>query len=286
METKLETNLEQWCTARCVEVTPHIASAWLSTSLGNRVIKRKVVDKYGKEMANKAWKRTGEVICFSASGVLLNGHHRLQACVKAQTNFDVLVVFGISDDAYSAMDSGLKRSSSDFLRHNGVVNATTTAACVRMVVQLSNGARSTKSSNQYLSLNNDEILAEAKDPVYVTAFPLAALARRCGFTDTQVVTFGVLALRAGVYWPSLWNFMSGVGTGESLPKGDPRLALRNWALNNKDRKRKIENAVQVATLVRTFNAWQESSSLATIKPWSADLPFPQFSTSNPNKEQS
>lgn len=64
-------------------------------------------------MKRGEWKITHQGIAFSNDGVLLDGHTRLRAIVKAQHPVIMLVTFGLPRSATIAMDSGKARSVSD-----------------------------------------------------------------------------------------------------------------------------------------------------------------------------
>lgn len=90
-------------------------------------------------MAAGRWLETGESISFSVSGALLNGQHRLHACVEAQTPFWSLVVWGLPDEAFEAMDAGLPRSTGDVLGLRGAVNKHALAASGRLAYKYRTG---------------------------------------------------------------------------------------------------------------------------------------------------
>lgn len=62
-------------------------------------------------MRNGNWKANGEAIKFSSTGRLLDGQHRLRACVKEQVPFTTLVIRGLEDEAMAARsgDEGIRR---------------------------------------------------------------------------------------------------------------------------------------------------------------------------------
>ena len=59
------------------------------------------------------WTLTHQGIAFSCDGILLDGHTRLRAIIKAQKTVCMLVTFGLPRDSAIAMDSGKNRSVSD-----------------------------------------------------------------------------------------------------------------------------------------------------------------------------
>ena len=119
-------------------ITPEIAKAYLALSTGNRSMKTAKVASYARDMARGAWRENGETIIFGSNGDLLDGHHRLTACVKSQSDFCSLVVRGVSPDANKTIDMGASRTVGDALSFHGYRNANNINAIVAALVSLKN----------------------------------------------------------------------------------------------------------------------------------------------------
>lgn len=122
--------------ARVMDITPVMATVMLERNADeewrNRPNSEKGVFRYTRAM-QAGWKLTGEPIIFSVSGNLLNGQHRLMACIKAGVSFKSLVVFGIDDDAFKFMDIGIARTASHIFAIEDVPNAALAAASSRLL---------------------------------------------------------------------------------------------------------------------------------------------------------
>lgn len=102
--------------AHVVHVTPELAAQILKDhNHSNRKIKRAVVDKYAKLMANGDWKVTPETICVSVTGRLLQGQHRLLAIIKSGASCNFLFATGFLDDVFDVLDRGAVRTAADAL---------------------------------------------------------------------------------------------------------------------------------------------------------------------------
>jgi hypothetical protein len=122
-------------------ITPQEAAETLSTkNFSNRPISASVVDKYEQEMKRGRWKLSGEPIIFGKSGRLLDGQHRLKACVAANVSFETVVVKGAEDHVFDVIDDGKTRTVGDVLAVHGHVNAATLAAGLRFVWDYASGA--------------------------------------------------------------------------------------------------------------------------------------------------
>lgn len=117
-------------------ITPAMAEAMLERNSDeewkNRPHSEKGLARYVKAM-HAGWKRTGEPVIFSLSGNLLNGQHRLMACVKAGVPFWTVVVFGVEDDAFKYMDVGIARTAAHIFAIENVPNANVSAAAARLL---------------------------------------------------------------------------------------------------------------------------------------------------------
>jgi len=131
-------------------VTPTIASAWLDTNVLNRAAKSSVVQQYARDMKSGHWKLTGDPIRFSREGQLLDGQHRLKACVAADAPFVSFVLYGADSSIREYIDIGKPRSVRDILVMDGHHQAAATTAAATVLWRLSRdenpGGRSTKPS--------------------------------------------------------------------------------------------------------------------------------------------
>lgn len=101
-------------------ITPPIARNWLRHNTANRNLRRAVVDGYKALFDRGEYKVTHQGIAFSDDGTLVDGQHRLTAISEMPDEFAVtmLVTRGLEDDAYMAIDLGLKRTAADVLREH------------------------------------------------------------------------------------------------------------------------------------------------------------------------
>lgn len=101
------------------EITPDVAVKMLRANVHNRRLK---ASPYSLDMKNGEWKLNGSTIVFSDDGVLLDGQHRLEDCIKAKMPFVTIVVRGVSNSSQESMDIGSNRRLSDMLKLRGYKN--------------------------------------------------------------------------------------------------------------------------------------------------------------------
>ena len=127
----------------------------------NRPASAKGVERFARCMSSGRWHYTAETIVFSVSGRLLNGQHRLHACINSGAEIVVLVAFGVEDDAFKYMDIGVTRTAGHIFAIEGVPNYNWAAAVTRLVYSyLTNKSWSGSSQNSVgLALDSDQLYA-------------------------------------------------------------------------------------------------------------------------------
>src|SRR4051812_40935726 len=101
-------------------ITPALAQEWLKLNTKNRVLRPHRVSTFARDMKMGRWMLNGEAITFSDLGRLLNGQHRLHACVEANRSFETVVMRGVPDKSFPTIDTGGKRTAGDVLGMSGI----------------------------------------------------------------------------------------------------------------------------------------------------------------------
>lgn len=115
-------------------ITPDKAKNLLANSdFKNRILNDDTVARYANAMRHGKWKVNGESIIMNCNGAVMNGQHRLHAIVKSNTPVKMLIVKGISVDAFDTMDTGRKRTNGDILGIAGYTDRTNLAAALLVV---------------------------------------------------------------------------------------------------------------------------------------------------------
>jgi hypothetical protein len=115
-----------------VFVTPEIASEWLARNEDNRKLIPNHVASLEAVLLRGEWALNGETIKFASSGRLLDGQHRLTACVKSGVGFWTFVVYGLHDATFDTIDTNARpRKASDILSIKGKASSHSLAACVK-----------------------------------------------------------------------------------------------------------------------------------------------------------
>mgnify|MGYP006439408315 CR=1 FL=1 len=122
-----------------ITITPGIAQQMLEFNADNRPVSNTTVRRYAEQMRDGKWLWIPHPICFTSEPKLIDGQHRLKACLEAGTAFDASVYFGAPPDIFSLIDTGRTRTAYDIFSINGVKNANQVAGAVRWVLAYDDG---------------------------------------------------------------------------------------------------------------------------------------------------
>jgi hypothetical protein len=118
-----------------------MARAWLARNDSNRPLRYPFAAQLARDMEAGRWALNGETVKLAADGTLLDGQHRLTACVMAEVPFDTFVVSGLPREAQKTIDAGTKRKMADVLSLAGERNAVLLASASRWALIWDRGGR-------------------------------------------------------------------------------------------------------------------------------------------------
>jgi len=114
-----------------VHITPGIARDYLTHNVSNRRLTRSIVNLYIRLLSAGQFKISNDAICFDKTGKLLNGQHRLTACVESGIAFDCFVAHNMPTESFAVMDNGKNRTAGDVLHIQDVKESSSVAAIIR-----------------------------------------------------------------------------------------------------------------------------------------------------------
>lgn len=248
-------------TAELIEVTPELARQWLAKNGANRSLRKQLVQTYANEMIGGRWRITGEAVQFGTDGRLLNGQHRLNAVVMADTPVILLVVSGVDPGAQMVMDSGAKRTASDALSLVGIANSATVAAIARLALGV---AYSPDAIGKY-GASHSEIAEWVTDHPQVhsaatfsatNAGKIACQPSIVGYT--YMVTADIDLFAANAFWTA-------VGEQVGAYPGDPAVALaRRFNLAKRERET-LPKAALLSMIYRAWNSRRDGRPMSVVK---------------------
>jgi hypothetical protein len=210
--------------SKIITITPEMAKLFLDKSNGNyrfsntsKTVDEFVVKKYATDMKNGNWKLNPHGIIFDEDGVLIDGHHRLNAVILADKPIDFVVIVNAPKNCITALDSGFKRPPHLILQYTDNVNKLSASkrgwAIARLhFVYKNNGdyigvrAVPTSSYQDFIVKNADDIQMAMKCAEHER--------QRQRFTSNAANYYSALcALKCGVPLSKINSFFTIVNTG-------------------------------------------------------------------------
>lgn len=228
-------------------VTPEQAQIWLRTNNHNRVKSPTLVKFYARAMKEGRWRLNGETIKVSIGGVLVDGQHRLQACVDADCGFDTLVALGVDPDTFDTIDSGKKRTASDVIGIDGCRNSAATAAAIRWVI----GYRTKQWHASVIKLSNDEVR------LFLAAEPGIEESTSQGLVAKAMIAPSIAGALHYLFSEkdasAADKFFTDVGLGTDLSIGDSVLVLRDRVIRDRMNKSRLPRSEIFSLCIRAWN---------------------------------
>lgn len=268
-----------------VDVSPRLAELWLQSNGLNRTIRPSRVSVMADIMRRDGWFSNGESISFDTNGILVDGQHRLAACVASGlTWWRVVVVLGVDPAARPAVDTGLKRSAGDNLTMRGERYASQTAATLQIWFAYYEGHMIRNESYRSV-LNHQEVLdflevwPGIRRSVEFAARTISGKRGALMPADAAFVHFAIQEV-GGATRSEADTFIESVINGTDLSAGDPILALRNRLLDDRRASTRgyREPIAKRNRLALVLKAWKLSSEGRNRKVlrFDASEPFPDI----------
>ena len=159
-------------TAQVETITPAMARDIIDNhNNGNRRHSGVNISKLVQAFTTGTWMLNGESIIFDDSGHLLNGQHRMYACIEANLPFDTVVARGVSKEAFKTMDTGKNRTAGDVLGIDGADSKHSPK--LAKIINRYEGFKAKRITNP-IKMSNTEILElyRASDTTYEDALDI------------------------------------------------------------------------------------------------------------------
>lgn len=257
-------------------VTPADAAAFLNNNTDNyRNLRQAVVERYAADMREGNWRITGAPILFNGDGRLLDGQHRLHACILADTPFTTIIINNAPSDSELAIDTGLKRSVTDHLKRIGYADANNLAALLRLAWKYDAGTilhTEAPTAHQLVAYLEDH--PDLEEWVNVGKRLRTATGVRQTSAGLALYLTGRLG---GDETQDALSFVDQTAEGVHLEPGSPILALRKWAHRLGSATHQPSTVYQAAIVLKAVNAWRQGlpvQQLAWKRGGATNEPFP------------
>lgn len=260
--------------SRRIKITPRLAEHIL-TNLNphNRPRRTTSVTRYATDMLAGQWALTGDTIKFGKSGVLRDGQHRLAACIRANVPFETFCVFGIDDESFCVMDTGLKRKGDGAFAIASIKNANSAASATRWVIILSGNDPTNRSvtfqNRELLDAYNsfkqplfDDCVAEAK----ILALKTGRVLHESALAAILYIAYQKNSRAAAMFTTDLREMKGG---GKKLIAMLEKLRQQNMG--------RVHEVQRNAIIIRAFNCYQRKVPVTNaLIQWNDTMDFPEI----------
>lgn len=264
-----------------VTITPATAATMLASRNGhNRKLNEKRVEHLAAEMTSGHWDFNGDACRFGADGLVLDGQHRLAACVKSGVPFTTVVISGLATSTQGSMDIGRKRTVADTLAIANEKHATILATSLGFLNRWLYDGRMTNTSRSVPLTPKGAVETLAEHPglrEHVNAFSGYRAVRVLG-SPGGFSAFAYVITQADRQDAA--EFIDGVLVGASLNQNDPRYVVREALMRKYGRYGALSPTGRLHLLMQAWLAFQRReervafrvpSNLYSAKSW-PDLP--------------
>lgn len=283
---------------KLMDITPQIAREWLDST--DSSIQRRLsyshVAYLAKEMKNGNWDLNGQPIQIDVHGNVVNGQHRLNACIDSGSSFKTLVVFDVETKAIKTIDEGSKpRGLSDFLDINyNCKNSAVVAAAMKFIFAWDLGWKKSAASGAPTN-SSEKIKTTTKlSPAGAIDF----LKKNPGFFDfineaSSIHQAGDNLITRSLFCSLLWiverenpvhakKYFSRISTGIGIEKNSPIAYVRKVLIeeqrhqftqrvNGRLRRRATRSSI-VGLIIKGFNYFAEGVEVPNLMQIPKDIP--------------
>lgn len=115
------------------DFSPKVAAEIIERQTENRPLSQRRVDDIARQIREGRWMVNGETIIFDWFDRLIDGQHRLWACIEADKTIRSHVVRGVDPASFVTIDTGRTRDAKDLLAIRGEANAIVLSGVLRLI---------------------------------------------------------------------------------------------------------------------------------------------------------
>jgi hypothetical protein len=253
-------------------VTPELAKQWLEANTHNRPLSETLVITYMIDMLEGRWQYNGDAIRFDHMGRLIDGQHRLRACVEAGVPFETDVVTGLDPDAIRTIDIGRVRTAGHIAHIEGVENADLACAIAAMVLlHRKHGIEHMNDPRRKPTKTEIVEAVRTLDGIQAAVARARKLGRR--IAPPRVIGFCFLVF-AEQNRKLAERFFDELEHGLNLSQDNPVYHMRERLLSNRQSKAKLPQLNLVALFFKAWLAYRDGRPMQRLF-WKNDGPAPE-----------
>lgn len=219
----------------------------------NRIINDNTVTQYGRDMSQGKWEPNGETVKRSARGRIVDGQHRLWACIQSDTPFETGFMDNIAvkdeDRYFVTTDIGRTKTPSAFISASGIGYGGIAAPAARLIMAYKTHKTLTKTH----MITTPEVVEFTKKHSHLVD-SAAFVAKYQGYAPTSTLCAWHY-LMSEKSPEDAAKFIIDLKQGTGLSKGDALYAMRERLIQNKHSKTQKLNSKSVFAL--GLNIWND-----------------------------
>lgn len=262
-------------------ITPEIAKKYIGDSIGRKQRSpiRSVVKEYAEIMRKGEWVLNYQPIQIGEDGNVLDGQHRLLACIESNSPFQTLVIDNVPESAFDTMDRGRARTLGDVLSSRNILNHNTLASAIGYLWVIQNNnywlvqtgsskGVATTGGNRHFRVTPqqaDDFLK--KNPLFADFVAHGIKVRNAGSKfmspSSFVALWYVCSKQDGV---KAEIFFSQLSTGANIKEDDPVFYIRTKLLDKVRGNVKMPATTIVNLILKGFDMYCEGRKVNSFIP--------------------
>jgi hypothetical protein len=240
----------------------------------NREVALSNVRYDARQMRRGDWVKTGEPLCFTVDGKLVNGQHRLWACYLSGASFETYIVFDVpvNEFVFAYYDNGKTRTAATALRTGGFDGV---SPLINSVISIRENVNHGAYSMNRAVVRQDrlapiEVLRIAqsdpklKEAARLIAGEYQAAIHVIGHKD--VAAYAAYRILSSYDEVVLEEFMRDVEAPEGeLPEGNAAGALCRCLEADRRKLKPMPKHLVLAHVIKAFNAWRANEPVKRLK---------------------
>ncbi len=255
-------------------ITPTQCMTWLEKNEHNRPLQSKHISTLARTMIRGDWVVNGESLKFDTKGNVLDGQHRMWACIEANTPFRTFVTTNLPTKTFDTIDTGQTRKSSDILAINKEANVVILAGVLKHILRYT-----TKQMRSTLRYTNREVEEALKQNPDVREYVKYCSTHRVRWCSSIILAFSWY-ITAQNHKEKADEFFTSLIQGTNLKPDSIILVVRNKFIDvSSNPLIRLDAFRRIELIVRAWNLYlkgktQKSFKIGSFSNTSED--FPEF----------
>jgi hypothetical protein len=262
-------------TAEVWEIFPEDAERLLALKVKNRKLRERHLLRLTADMSAGNWLLNGEPLIFDYIGRLIDGQHRLTACIRANVPFTTFVINGgIAENSINSIDSGIARSPGDMLGFYDYVDSNHLAATCRWIYRYRTGSMQYEKT---IVSRTDLLEMVQKNPSISDSIQYGRKASRFMSPSLASALHWLMSRKDKLQANAFFNDLA---YGVDLSYDDPMNRLREALIRNLHKNAKLPNYHIAALTIKAWNLTRAGKKVKMLGYYpnspSRPEPFPEI----------